>query len=328
MSFIRKLKSYILKKVQIAGLKILGNIEWVWPKYRIPYTRNINVADNLYFKNPFMISGTYSYKLLKTIILLNERLNSKTPFSLVRLGDSEMLFLNGKMVGNIVKRSFLNNDISRYNLEHYREKTNENDFICIPDNYSLNRFLSDMKFSKDLSISTENIYQLIATKIFFNQLKSKKIGIIGAKEKVDIIKSLVKYKKYREYVNIDNIVEYIGVPQKGASTDHEKTQRMIEDQMTGDADIYLVGMSVAKLVIQPSLRDKYQKSFIDIGVGIDAMAGVIPNSKSYFGNWINFRIKDYDYSNINFFQYQKYLKKNVENIYTLNENERDDKEAN
>ena len=40
--------------------------------------------------------------------------------------------------------------------------------------------------------------------------------------------------------------------------------------------------------------------FLDIGSGIDAIAGVV-DKKPYLGNWANYRIKDnFDYSTITF----------------------------
>ena len=314
IKIINKIKSIINYQLMI----ILGNNEWVWSKYRIPTIKNINISDNYSFKNPFLIKKSYTYSLLNTNILLGKLLHENKPFTIVRLGDSEMMFLDGKMVGNIVRRSFLTDDISKFDLDFYKKKTIENDFICIHDNNDMRKLMPTLKFeNQKKEISFENMYQLVSTKLLFYTLKGYKIGIIGATEKVDLIKKLIEYDEYKEYLGINSFVEFIGIPQKGASGDYNKTMKMIESQMTGEADIYLVGMSVAKLVILPNLRDKYKRSFIDIGVGIDAIAGIIPNTKSYFGNWINYRIKSYDYSKINFFRYQSDVKKKIHNIKYL-----------
>jgi len=222
------------------------------------------------------------------------------------------------MVGNIVKRSFLTNDIGQFDLNLYKEFTLKNNFICVPDKYSLNQYLSLNVTEEKKNISVECVYQLIASKLLFYILNGYKVGIIGAHEKVEVIKELMKHKEYREYLGLNRIIEYIQVPQKGASKNYEETMSKIEEQMSGEADVYLVGMSVAKLMILPKLRDRYGKIFLDIGVGIDAIAGVIPNTKSFFGNWINYRLKNYDYSKINFFSYQTLVKKKIENIKYLN----------
>lgn len=42
---------------------------------------------------------------------------------------------------------------------------------------------------------------------------------------------------------------------------------------------------------------KYKNAvYIVIGSGIDAYAGIQDNERPYMGDWINFRIRGYDYS--------------------------------
>ena len=38
--------------------------------------------------------------------------------------------------------------------------------------------------------------------------------------------------------------------------------------------------------------------FIDIGCGMSGLAGTVETDRPYFGSWINYRIQNYDYSNI------------------------------
>lgn len=296
----------------------IGNNEWVWSKYRIPTLRNINVSDNYNFKNPFLINTPYSFSLVNTSILIGKLLHENKSFTLVRLGDSEMMFLDGKMIGNIVKRSFLSDDVSKFDLDFYKTKTIENDFVCIHDKVFMKNLMPDINISNESKeISFETMYQFVATKLLFYILKGYKVGIIGADKKLAVIKELMMYEEYQNYLGVDSFIEYIGIPQKGASNDYKKTMKMIEDQMTGEADIYLVGMSVVKLVVLPELKNKYNKTFIDIGVGVDAIAGIIPNTKSYFANWVNYRLINYNYSDINFFKYQRGVKNKIENIKYL-----------
>ena len=40
--------------------------------------------------------------------------------------------------------------------------------------------------------------------------------------------------------------------------------------------------------------------FIDVGGGIDAIAGILCQDRPYFAEWVNYRIKGYDYSKIDF----------------------------
>ena len=44
---------------------------------------------------------------------------------------------------------------------------------------------------------------------------------------------------------------------------------------------------------------EYKKAlFIDIGCGMSGLAGTVETHRPYFGNWSNYRIKNYDYSKI------------------------------
>ena len=43
--------------------------------------------------------------------------------------------------------------------------------------------------------------------------------------------------------------------------------------------------------------------FMDVGAGIDMIAGSINIRRPYAGNWTNYRIKGYDYSNIDYLKY-------------------------
>ncbi len=308
----------IRRKLTNILIIFFGNIEWVWPKYRLPNIKNINASDNYNFKNPFLISKPYSHSLLETISELGSRIVKDQPFCLIRLGDSEMMFLSGKMVGNIVNRSFLTSDIKKYDLKEYKDKLSKSDYVCIHDNKSMKSLLPKLSLNGlSKNISFENMYQLTSSRILFLLLNGLRVGVIGAEEKVNVIKKLITYSEYKDYIKNCDISEFIGVPQKGASQDNSKTMKLIEDQMQSKIDVYLVGMSVAKILILPELRDKHKCSFIDIGVGIDALAGVIPNSKSFFGNWTNYRMVNYDYSNINFFHQQKQTKIVIENIHEL-----------
>ena len=42
---------------------------------------------------------------------------------------------------------------------------------------------------------------------------------------------------------------------------------------------------------------------MDVGAGIDNIAGCINIGRPYAGDWTNYRIKDYDYSNIDYLRY-------------------------
>lgn len=296
----------------------MGDNPWIFRKYKVPGTRNINILVNLEYKNPFLFKGTNSEKLLSFLMDISELLSQNKHFSLVRMGDGEMLFLQGKLVGNMLKRGFLTDDISRYDLDAFKKSALANDYVCLHNLLCMRKLMPKINISSNQKkYSVDTVYTAIATRLMFYILKGYKVGIIGATEKLDIIKNLMKCSEYRSHLGLDDFCEYIEIPQKGCCKDPQETIRIIEKQVTGEADVYLVGISIVKLFVISHLRDKYKKPFIDIGVGVDAIAGVIPNTIPFFGDWVNYRLKGYDYSNIDFFSCQTGSSKKVEHIHWL-----------
>lgn len=300
----------------------IGNNEWIWPKYRVPSLRNINSWDNVEYKSPFLKIGTStSYELLEFLLDISEKLNKNESFTLIRMGDGEMLYLQGKIIGNLIKRHKVPLDIEVDKINIVREKMKYNDYILFFQNPSMLKLLPKDCYSilKRPKYDLYLIYQLISSKLLFYILSGKKIGIIGAKEKVSLIQTLMTYDEYKTNMSIKEIYEYININQIGAGGDYLKTLAIIDEQITLEADVYLVGIGISKLYVLPELKDKYGKVFIDVGAGIDALAGIIPNTRSYFANWTNYRLRKYDYSNVDILSYQKDVKNKIENIKYLDE---------
>lgn len=280
--------------------KTLGKWSWVWPRFRIPRTKNLNYLDRAHQKNPFYyLRSSFSYELLDFLMEVGQRVSKKDSVSFIRVNDGEMLYLKGNIKGLLVKRQGVPKDLSQNYIEKIREKAATNDYLMLHPTPGMGR---DWQFKgKDKFEFTYNsllIYQAVSTKLLFYILSGSKIGVIGGNEKINLIKNLISFSEYRDYLGIGQIVEYIGVPEIGAASDPEKTKKLIMEKMVGEADVYLFGIGVSKLSIIPELRDETGKIFIDVGAGIDAMAGVINRSRPYFGDWVNFRIEGYDYSEV------------------------------
>ena len=43
--------------------------------------------------------------------------------------------------------------------------------------------------------------------------------------------------------------------------------------------------------------------YLDVGAGIDMIAGCINTKRPYAGDWKNFRLSNYDYSEIDYLKY-------------------------
>ena len=67
--------------------------------------------------------------------------------------------------------------------------------------------------------------------------------------------------------------------------------------MKSEAQIFLIGIGSLKITLLPLLKD-IDKIFIDVGAGIDAIAGVISNDRPFFKRWINYQLSDFKLNSI------------------------------
>lgn len=170
--------------------------------------------------------------------------------------------------------------------------------------YSFKRGSDYFTKARNLTIgntpSCESVYALVATKWLFKNFKNE-IGLIAGKEKLELIKKLIVNNTYREEIGVDSFCDYIDIPQKGAADDVEKLAKSLSQKIgESRAKIFLVGAGSSKLALIPLLQTYSDAVFVDIGGGIDALAGVICQDRPYFVDWTNYRIKNYDYSKIDF----------------------------
>jgi hypothetical protein len=149
-------------------------------------------------------------------------------------------------------------------------------------------------------IPFEAMYALVSTKWIFRNYKDE-IGIIASAEKNSVIKELMKHTEYKNYIGTDNFTEYIDVPAKGAADDVMNLGRQIGEKIKNSkTKIYLVGAGSSKLALMPLLKNYSDAVFIDVGCGIDAIAGIVCQERPYFAEWTNYRVRTYDYSKIDF----------------------------
>lgn len=146
--------------------------------------------------------------------------------------------------------------------------------------------------------ASEAIYALIGTKWIFRNFPNE-IGLIGNGKKISLIKTLMEKPEYRQEIGVQSFADYIELPQKGAADDVTKLAREIGEQIKNSkAKVFLIGAGSSKIALLPMLKAYTNAVLIDAGVGIDALAGVACQERPYFADWINFRIKDKSYDDI------------------------------
>ena len=145
------------------------------------------------------------------------------------------------------------------------------------------------KLNQVVDLPMDVIYGLCANKWFFRTFKNK-IGLIGAAPKLESIKELMKYPEYQEYLGCDLFTDYISLPQRQALDDPELEATVRRGVAASTCGVFLVGGGVSKLKFWHLLKDTRDCIYIDIGHGIDMIAGHGDLWRPYCGNWTNYKI--------------------------------------
>lgn len=302
VNFPDKFLFFLKKNITFKNIIILIRRNSIFlDQYKIEGTNNLN--QDPCFKNP---KTYYNFqielkKFKEYLIKLVKNDNCKTIF---KFGDGDYYFLKKMPVGSAKpgKRA-LSKSYSEINHNSFVKGVLKNDYIAV-ELYPRNRNkFYELYPKRKIDFPAEFLYGLVANKWFFKTFKGK-IGLIGAKEKLLLIKKLLEFKEYREYLGIDEFNDYIEIPQKFACDDVYKLENEISNKLSDtNSKIFLLGIGHVKSALLFKLK-KYKKAiYIDVGSGIDAIAGIINNKRPYMGNWVNYRLLNFNYSSIDDLNY-------------------------
>jgi hypothetical protein len=223
--------------------------------------------------------------------------------SFYKFGDGDYYFLKGLPQGSAKPGNrALSRPLSDKDLEAFQKNSVGSDFYMselYPENISKFR---EVFPSKSIDFPAEFAYICVASNWFVQSFNN--IGIIGADEKVNLIKKLSEKSEYRDSLGFDGFTSYISVPQKFSCDDLELQLESLRDQLIdSSADIFLVGIGHLKSGVLGELKNYRDAIYVDVGSGIDALAGIIDTERPYFGGWTNFQIKQYDYSRLDYLRF-------------------------
>ena len=268
---------------------------------------------NKRFANGSLTYPTFQEDLIKFKNLIIELEKDKKGASFVHFGDGDYFFLKKEAVGSATPgRRALSIPYDKFDITPFREGWLKADYHCVEYLEPGNKDKLLELYPGQKTIATEFLYGLAMNRWFFQQFKGK-IGLIGASEKLDIIKELMKYPEYQNYLGLEQINDYINVPQKFACDNIENTVNMVKTQLENsnpDTFVYLYGVGHVKSGLIHHLPKIKNAIYLDIGAGIDALAGLIDPERPYAGNWINYQMKNYNYRNIDLLQYSSNNDKN------------------
>ena len=156
------------------------------------------------------------------------------------------------------------------------------------------------RFMKIPQFYLESVYALVSSRWIFRNYPEW-ICLVGGSEKIKLIRELMQYDEYRNYLGIKQIDTYIEIPEKWAADDPESVAKNVGDQLlVSNAKIVLLGVGSVKYALMPLMKQYVNGPIIDIGCWLDALAGVVSQDRPYFARWVNYRIEWYDYSKIDF----------------------------
>jgi hypothetical protein len=273
--------------------------------YYIEGTADINQTKHIE-KIPNYPSFQGDLKNFKDLLLKLERDSKGASF--VHFGDGDYYFLNKIPIGSATpgKRA-LSIPYDKFNIIPFREGWLKADYHCVEYlEKGMTEKLNEL-YPGQKTIATEFLYGLTMNKWILKTFKGK-IGLIGAGDKLDIIKELMKHKEYQDYLGLDNFNDYIKIPQKFACDDLTGTINMVKQQLENankDTFVYLFGVGHVKSGLIHHLPKIKNAIYLDVGAGIDGLAGLIDPERPYAANWINYRLKKYNYETIDLLNYDK-----------------------
>ena len=269
--------------------------------YHIDETNNLD--SHVCFKNPSTYPN-FQEDLINFKSHLKELVDNNKSKTFYKFGDGDYHFLKKNEIGSAKPgRRALAKSYNEINHQEFIDGVQLNDYYTC-EIYPENRqMFKEVITNKEVNYPAEYGYGLVSNKWFFKEFGGK-IGLIGASEKLYLIEELMKYDEYKEYLGLDKFNDYIHFPQKYACDDINVVEEFVGKQLKeSNSDIFLLGIGHSKSAILHRFKKYTNAVFMDVGAGIDNIAGCINIKRPYAGDWTNYRIKDYDYSNIDYLKY-------------------------
>ena len=269
--------------------------------YHIDETNNLD--SHVCFKNPSTYPN-FQEDLINFKSHLKELVDNNKSKTFYKFGDGDYHFLKKNEIGSAKPGNrALAKSYNEINHQEFIDGAQLNDYYTC-EIYPENRqMFKEVITNKEVNYPAEYGYGLVSNKWFFKEFGGK-IGLIGASEKLYLIEELMKYDEYKEYLGLDKFNDYIHFPQKYACDDINVVEEFVGKQLKeSNSDIFLLGIGHSKSAILHRFKKYTNAVFMDVGAGIDNIAGCINIGRPYAGDWTNYRIKDYDYSNIDYLKY-------------------------
>lgn len=262
----------------------------------------VNLDKHPCFKDPATFSS-FQEKLQSFKDNLYHLINTNQGKTFYKFGDGDYNFLTKTPLGSAApgKRA-LSKNYSKIKHEEFVSGAQLCDYYTC-ELYPENRAKFKKVINNPIDYPAEFGYGLVANK-WLTKNFSDKIGIIGAKQKVNLIKAMMQHQEYQEYLGLEKFQDYLHIPQMFACDNIDETEKIIAEQLQNSTSkIFLLGVGHVKSALLHRLKKYKDAVFLDVGTGVDALAGIIDHGRPYMGNWTNYRISEFDYSSLDILQY-------------------------
>lgn len=222
-----------------------------------------------------------------------------------KFGDGDYHFLRGTPVGSAAPgRRAISKPLPDDVLAHYQRQAKLSDFyLC--EQLLPNRAMFFSTFKKQPDFPAEYVYGLIANRWLTSHF-SGEVGLIGSESKLNLIKRMMRFEEYRRYLGLQEFRDYVVVPDRFAADDPIKICSAVGEQLAGTTSkLFLVGVGHLKSALFAKLCGYRPAVYLDVGSGIDALAGIIDTRRPYMKDWTNYQLNNrvpyatIDYLNFN-----------------------------
>lgn len=236
---------------------------------------------------------------------ISEAISAGQPMTFLKFGDGDYYFLNGIPTGSARPgHRAISQELSEESLETYRRNSRMADRYMCEIGVANRRMFRQVFPDISIDYPAEFVYGLLANRWLTSQFRDS-IGLIGGEHKLRLIEKLMEFPEYQEYLGLEKFEDYILIPERFAADDLRTTLIALENQIqNSSSSLFLMGVGHVKSGIIPHLPKFRGAVYLDVGSGIDALAGIINPSRPYMSNWTNFRLKSgFDYSSVDLLDY-------------------------
>jgi hypothetical protein len=272
--------------------------------YRIAGTTNLDRSPR--YRDPSAYPA-FQENYLRFQALLVDAVARRRALTLYKFGFGDYHFLKGQSVGSAaVGMRALSKPYEAIGHERFVRGASRCDYYACeidPEHVQRCREVID----RPIDFPAEYCYASVANRWLLRTFAGS-IGLVGAHEKLAVVRELMQTREYRDYLGLERFEDYVGIPQTFACDDLQATEEACARQLSRSASrIFLVGIGHVKSGLLHRLTRYARAVFLDVGQGIDALAGVVDTEKPFFGGWVNHRVEELSvYDEIDYLSYLPY----------------------